>query len=95
MEAVVERENMKTAWLRVKGNKGAAGVDGMSVDALLPYLREHWPSIKEDLLAGGINRAGAEGRDTQARRRDAAIGHTDGSGPPHPTGVASGFTADV
>ena len=52
MEAVVERENMKTAWLRVKGNKGAAGVDGMSVDALLPYLREQWPSIKDDLLAG-------------------------------------------
>jgi RNA-directed DNA polymerase len=51
MEAVVERENMKTAWLRVKGNKGAAGVDGMSVDALLPSLREHWPTIKEDLLA--------------------------------------------
>jgi RNA-directed DNA polymerase len=52
MEAVVERENMKTAWLRVKENKGAAGVDGMSVDALLPYLREHWANIKEDLLAG-------------------------------------------
>jgi RNA-directed DNA polymerase len=52
MEAVVERENMKKAWLRVKGNKGVAGVDGMSVDALLLYLREHWPSIKEDLLAG-------------------------------------------
>ena len=51
MEAVVERENMKTAWLRVKGNKGAAGVDGMNVDALLPYLREHWSNIKEDLLA--------------------------------------------
>ena len=52
MEAVVERENMKTAWLRVKGNKGAAGVDGMTVDVLLPYLREHWSSLKEDLLAG-------------------------------------------
>jgi RNA-directed DNA polymerase len=52
MEAVVERENMKRAWLRVRGNKGAAGVDGMNVDALLPYLREHWPNIKENLLAG-------------------------------------------
>ena len=51
MEAVGERENMKRAWLRVKGNKGAAGVDGMNVDALLPYLREHWSKIKEDLLA--------------------------------------------
>ena len=52
MEAVVEREKMKTAWLRVKGNKGAAGVDGMSVDGLRPHLREHWPNLKEDLLAG-------------------------------------------
>jgi RNA-directed DNA polymerase len=52
MEAVVERENMKAAWRRVKGNKGAPGVDGMTVDALLPYLRERWSGIKEDLLAG-------------------------------------------
>jgi RNA-directed DNA polymerase len=52
MEVVVERENMKAAWRRVKGNKGAPGVDGMTVDALLPYLRERWSGIKEDLLAG-------------------------------------------
>jgi hypothetical protein len=52
MEAGVERENMKTAWLHVKGNKGAAGVDGKTLDVLLPYLREHWSSLKEDLLAG-------------------------------------------
>ena len=52
MEAVVERENMFAALKRVRANKGAAGVDGMSVDALLPYLREHWPRIKEELLAG-------------------------------------------
>jgi RNA-directed DNA polymerase len=32
MEAVVERENLKEALARVKRNKGAAGVDGMSVD---------------------------------------------------------------
>jgi RNA-directed DNA polymerase len=37
MEAVVERGNMKAALKRVKANKGAAGVDEMSVDALLPY----------------------------------------------------------
>jgi RNA-directed DNA polymerase len=52
MEAVVERGNMFAAWERVKANKGAAGVDGMSVAALLPYLQEHWPQIKEELLAG-------------------------------------------
>ncbi|NPV71838.1 MAG: group II intron reverse transcriptase/maturase [Firmicutes bacterium] len=52
MEAVVERENMIAALKRVKGNKGAAGVDGMTVDQLMPYLRERWPRIREELLTG-------------------------------------------
>jgi len=52
MEAVVERENMSAALRRVKSNKGSAGVDGMSVDALGDYLREHWPRIKVELLSG-------------------------------------------
>jgi len=52
MEAVVERGNMQAALKRVKANKGAAGIDGMTVDELPAYLREHWPWIKEELLAG-------------------------------------------
>ncbi len=52
MDAVVERENMKAAWKRVKANKGAAGVDGMTVAELPAYLREHWPRIKKELLVG-------------------------------------------
>lgn len=52
MEAVVERENMTQALHRVQANKGAAGVDGMSVEELLPYLRSEWPRIKEELLNG-------------------------------------------
>lgn len=53
MEAVVERENMLNAYRRVVGNKGAAGVDAMSVDELKPYLQTHWEHIKEQLLEGG------------------------------------------
>jgi RNA-directed DNA polymerase len=52
MEAVVERENLKTALARVKRNKGAGGVDGMSVDELPAYLKEHWLTIRVQLLAG-------------------------------------------
>jgi RNA-directed DNA polymerase len=52
MEAVVERGNMWAALLRVKANKGSAGVDGMSVDELTPYLHAHWPRLKEALLTG-------------------------------------------
>ncbi|MGY4365665.1 RNA-directed DNA polymerase [Bradyrhizobium sp. LB1.3] len=52
MEAVVERENLKEALARVKRNKGAAGIDGMSVDELPTYLKEHWPTIRAQLLEG-------------------------------------------
>jgi RNA-directed DNA polymerase len=51
MELVVSRENMMAAYARVVGNKGAAGIDKMSVTDLKPFLVEHWSCIKEDLLA--------------------------------------------
>ena len=52
MEEVCERENLKQALKRVKANKGAPGVDGMTVQALPAYLREHWASIRSTLLNG-------------------------------------------
>lgn len=52
MEAVVERGNMMAAHARVVGNKGAAGVDDMPVEALKAHLNEHWPRIREELLEG-------------------------------------------
>jgi RNA-directed DNA polymerase len=52
MEQVCERENLKRALARVKRNQGSAGVDGMSVAELSGYLKEHWPEIRERLLAG-------------------------------------------
>src|ERR1017187_10448692 len=52
MEAVVERENLKTALAQVKRNKGAAGLDGMSVDDLPTYLKEYWPAIRAQVLDG-------------------------------------------
>jgi RNA-directed DNA polymerase len=51
MEEVVESENMRGAYRNVVRNRGAAGVDGMEVDDLKPYLRKEWPRIRETLLA--------------------------------------------
>lgn len=51
MEEVLRRENLFSALKRVKANKGAPGVDGMSVDELPEYLREAWPAIREQLLS--------------------------------------------
>ena len=50
MEEVLRRENLVVAHARVLKNGGAPGVDGMTVQDLLPYCREHWARIREDLL---------------------------------------------
>src|SRR5712692_9631990 len=52
MERVVERGNARAALKRVKQNKGSPGSDGMTVEALTPYLVEHWQEVREQLLAG-------------------------------------------
>jgi len=52
MEAVIERENLKKALAQVKRNKGAAGVDGMTVGDLPAHLKEHWLTIRAQLLDG-------------------------------------------
>src|SRR3954447_22041864 len=52
MEEVCERENLKEALQRVKANKGSPGVDGMTVDGITDYLKQHWPAIREQLLNG-------------------------------------------
>jgi len=52
MEEVCGRENCKQALKRVKANKGSAGMDGMTVQQLPDYLKQHWPAIREQLLNG-------------------------------------------
>jgi RNA-directed DNA polymerase len=51
MEEVLCRENLKGALKRVRSNKGASGVDGMTVDDLTPYLKANWTRIREELLS--------------------------------------------
>ncbi len=52
IEEACEKENLKEALRRVKANAGAAGIDGMSVKELPEFLRENWPRLKEQLIAG-------------------------------------------
>jgi RNA-directed DNA polymerase len=52
MEEVCERGNLKEALRRVKANKGSPGVDGMTIDGITDYLKQHWPAIREQLLSG-------------------------------------------
>jgi RNA-directed DNA polymerase len=52
LERMVERDNMVKAFRRVKQNKGAAGIDKMTVNELPGYLQRNWPLVKEQLLGG-------------------------------------------
>ena len=52
VEEICHSENLERAWKRVKENKGSPGVDGLTIDETLDYLREHWPDIREQLLSG-------------------------------------------
>jgi RNA-directed DNA polymerase len=52
MESILERNNMRRATRRVIQNKGAPGVDGMTVRKIKRYLKRHWTKIKEALLDG-------------------------------------------
>ncbi len=52
VQEVLSRENMLKAWTQVKANRGAAGVDGMSVSEFLEFARNHWKSIRNQLMEG-------------------------------------------
>src|SRR3977135_946083 len=51
-EEVCQRDNLWQALKRLQANKGAPGVDGMTVRMLPKPLKRHWPKIREQLLAG-------------------------------------------
>jgi len=52
MEEVCGRENCQQALRRVKANKGSPGMDGMRVEELPGYLKQHWPALRDQRLSG-------------------------------------------
>jgi len=52
MERILNRNNLNMAYKKVKANKGAGGVDGMQVDELLPYLKQHGDELAQQIREG-------------------------------------------
>jgi group II intron reverse transcriptase/maturase len=55
LEAIVIRENLNLAYKRVKANGGSHGVDGMTVEELLSYLKQHGAALRQSILEGLYN----------------------------------------
>lgn len=52
MARIVEKDNLRRALKQVIHNRGAPGVDNMTVNQLPGYLKHHWPTLKHQLLTG-------------------------------------------
>ena len=52
LESILYKDNFNRAYKRVKANKGKHGVDGMTVEEALPYLREHQKELTDRILRG-------------------------------------------
>ncbi len=52
LEQILDRDNLNRAYKQVMRNKGAGGIDGMQVDELLPYLKEHKDELIQSIRDG-------------------------------------------
>ena len=52
LELILRKDNMNKAYKKVKSNGGAGGIDGMQVDELLPYLKEHNDKLIQEIKDG-------------------------------------------
>ena len=96
MEEVCERENCWQAYKRVKANKGSPGIDGMKVGELSDYLKQRWPSIREQPVAWDLpTTTGATGGNPEAGRRGGKAWHPDGAGSIHSAGGDAGTATQM
>ena len=51
-EQVLQPENLRAAWKKVKANKGVSGIDGISVEEFPSFMRKHWEKIRRKLIEG-------------------------------------------
>jgi RNA-directed DNA polymerase len=52
LEDVLTSDNLARAWKRVKANKGAPGIDGMTIQDFPAHARTHWPAVREQIREG-------------------------------------------
>src|SRR3977135_3146487 len=100
MEEVCERANLKEALRQVRGNKGSAGIDRMTVDQLGGYLKQHLAGHSGAIAERDLRtETGEAGGNPEAGRRGAQAWHPNRAGSLHPAsgdaGSAKAMELDV
>jgi hypothetical protein len=96
VDKVIRPPTLEAAWRQVARNKGAAGVDGQSVERFAAAAERYLSELHETLKTGRYRPvAGQTGRHPQERRGNPSAGDTDGQGPHCANGAQDGDRADL
>ena len=49
LEEILSRDNMRLAYKKVKANRGASGIDGITIEEIDDYLKENWGNIRDKI----------------------------------------------
>ena len=80
LEKILAKNNLVRAFKRVKANKGAPGVDGMTIEEAIPWLNENYKAMTDRIRKGKYTpEAGTPGRDSETRRRSTKAWYSDSS----------------
>ena len=95
LERILSRENLNRAYKRVKTNKGAPGIDGMTVEQALPWLREHREELLEMIRQGKYKPQPVRRKEIPEAGWRSAKGNPNGRRPDHPAGNCTAANTDL
>jgi retron-type reverse transcriptase len=96
LEAILYKDNLNRAYKRVKANKGAPGIDGMTIEEALPYLKEHQQELLDRIYRGKYTPSPVRRVEIQKTRRWCAEAwHTNRDRPDIPTGNSPTVSANL